>query len=59
MESLVSLLAVALLIWAGVFAFLWSVDRRVRALERRLEERRHSPVAEDDDTARVKEKVIR
>src|SRR5436305_1434000 len=30
------LLIVALLIWAGVFAFIFSVDRRVRQLEKRF-----------------------
>jgi CcmD family protein len=30
------LLLVALLVWAGVFAFIFAVDRRVRDLERRV-----------------------
>lgn len=34
--AMLPLLIVALLIWAGVWAYLWSVDRRVRALEQRL-----------------------
>ena len=37
-----ALLITPLLIWAGVFAFVWHVDRRVRALERRLNERKES-----------------
>ncbi len=37
-----ALLLVPLLIWAGLFAFIWYVDGRVRALERRLNERKDS-----------------
>ena len=33
--SMLPLLIVALLVWAGVFVFLWVVDRRVAALEAR------------------------
>lgn len=40
MQSMVPLLLVALVVWAGVFAFIFAVDRKVAALERRLEERR-------------------
>ena len=36
--SLVPLLTVALLIWFGVFAFTLFVDRRVQALEKRVED---------------------
>ncbi|MBC8101894.1 MAG: CcmD family protein [Cytophagales bacterium] len=36
--SLIPLLMVALLIWFGVFAFILVVDRRVSALERRVED---------------------
>ena len=39
MDPLIALMITPLLVWAGVFAFMWFVDRRVRALERRLEER--------------------
>jgi hypothetical protein len=38
-EPLTALLIVPLLLWAGLFAFIWFVDARVRALERRLNER--------------------
>ncbi len=36
--SLMPLLSVALLIWFGVFAFTMFVDRRVSALEKRVED---------------------
>ena len=36
--SLMPLLSVALLIWFGVFAFVLFVDRRVSALEKRVED---------------------
>ncbi len=36
--SLMPLLSVALLIWFGVFAFTLFVDRRVSALEKRVED---------------------
>jgi len=36
MDPVVAMLIVPLLIWAGVFAFMLSVDRRVRALEQRV-----------------------
>lgn len=39
MSSLTALMLTPLLIWAGVFFFVWTLDRRVRALERRLEQR--------------------
>ena len=42
MEPLTALLIVPLLLWAGLFAFIWYVDGRVRALERRLNERKGS-----------------
>lgn len=35
--SLVWLLVVALMIWAGVFAFTFLLDTRVKAMERRVE----------------------
>jgi CcmD family protein len=36
--SLMPLLMVALLIWFGVFGFTFFVDRRVSALEKRVED---------------------
>ena len=51
MEPLTALLIAPLLIWAGVFAFVWSLDRRVRDLERRLSERRSSSVGASADGA--------
>ena len=37
MPSMFPLLAVALLVWAGLFAFLFVVDRKVTALESKLD----------------------
>jgi len=37
--SMLPLLAVALLMWAGVFLFMLAVDRRVRSLEQSLDEK--------------------
>ena len=31
-------LAVALVVWLGIFAFLWRLDRQTRAMRRRLDE---------------------
>lgn len=31
-------LAVALVVWIGIFSFLWRIDREVRELRRRLEQ---------------------
>ncbi len=31
-------LAVALVVWLGIFAFLWRIDRQARELRRRLDE---------------------
>ena len=42
MPSMMPLLLVALLVWGGVFAFIFAVDRRVRELERRVAEQRQS-----------------
>lgn len=42
MDPVVAMLIVPLLIWAGVFAFMLSVDRRVRTLEQRVRERQGS-----------------
>ncbi len=36
MDPVIAMMVVPLLIWAGVFAFMLSVDRRVRALEQRI-----------------------
>jgi len=36
MDPVIAMMVVPLLIWAGVFAFMLSVDRRVRALEQRV-----------------------
>ena len=32
-------LAVALVVWIGIFAFLWRLDRQARELRRRLDQR--------------------
>ena len=39
MDPVIAMMIVPLLIWAGVFVFMLAVDRRVRALERRVGER--------------------
>lgn len=31
-------LAVALVVWIGIFTFLWRIDRRTRELQRRLDQ---------------------
>ena len=36
MDPVTAMVAVPLLIWAGVFVFMLSTDRRVRDLERRV-----------------------
>lgn len=36
--SMLPLLAVALLIWAGVWLFVFALDRKVSALEKRVDE---------------------
>ena len=38
-------LAVALVVWLGVFAFLWRVDQATRELRRRLDEEQAPPAA--------------
>jgi CcmD family protein len=38
MSPTTAMILVPSVIWIGVWAFLWGVDRRVRALERRIEE---------------------
>ena len=52
MDPVIAMMVVPLVIWAGVFAFMLSVDRRVRALERRVQERQ-------SDAAAAKETVLR
>ena len=37
MDPVVAMMIVPLLIWAGVFLFMLSVDRRVHALEQRVQ----------------------
>lgn len=36
MDPVIAMVAVPLLIWAGVFGFMLSVDRRVRDLEQHV-----------------------
>jgi CcmD family protein len=36
-------LAVALVVWIGIFAFLWRLDRQTRALRRQLEDAPPAP----------------
>ena len=38
--NLLPLAIVALLVWAGVFAFTFFVDRKITAIEKRLDDRR-------------------
>jgi CcmD family protein len=54
MGPMTPLLIVALIIWAGVFLFMWSVDRRVRAVELRLKQRaaEQSPLSEKEPVTR-------
>jgi CcmD family protein len=40
MGPMTPLLIVALVVWAGLFAYFLYIDRRVSALEKKLEERR-------------------
>jgi len=35
-------LAVALVVWIGIFVFLWRLDRQARELRRRLEQAPHA-----------------
>lgn len=35
--TMLSMLIVALVVWAGVFGFTWLLDRKVAALEKRIE----------------------
>lgn len=37
--ELLPLAIVAILIWAGVFAFVYMVDKKIAAIERRIENR--------------------
>ena len=38
-------LAVALVVWLGIFAFLWRLDRQARELRRRLDPRPRTEAA--------------
>lgn len=38
--ALYVVMAVALVVWLGIFAYLWALDRKVRSLERDLKRRR-------------------
>ena len=48
MSTMLPLLIVALLVWAGVFAFIFAVDKKITAIEKRIAERPRSPRSEDD-----------
>ena len=49
MSNMLPLLIVALLVWAGVFAFIFAVDKKITAIEKRIAERpRPSQRPEDD-----------
>ena len=37
--GLVAAMAVALVVWIGIFVFLWRLDRQARELRRRLDQR--------------------
>jgi len=37
--ALFIVMAVALVVWLGIFAYLWALGRRVRNLEREIERR--------------------
>jgi CcmD family protein len=37
--------AVAVVVWLGIFAYLWRIDTQARALRRRLDERKLSAPA--------------
>jgi hypothetical protein len=39
MTGMMPLLITALLVWAGVFAFLFAVDRKISAVEKRINSR--------------------
>ena len=71
MSPVIAMMVIPLIFWAVVFLFLLSVDRRVRDLERRLQERtdRTMPAPavtmaartaeETAEGTEVKEKVLR
>ena len=37
--ALYVVMAVALVVWLGIFAYLWGLDRKVRRLEKEMRER--------------------
>jgi CcmD family protein len=39
MTDLLPLAIVAVLVWAGVFAYIFAVDRKIAAIEQRIEDR--------------------
>ena len=67
MSPVIAMMVVPLIFWAVVFFFLLSVDRRVRDLERRLQERTDRIVptppvtvaARTAEETEVKETVLR
>lgn len=52
MDPVTAMMVVPLLIWAGVFAFMLSVDRRVRALENRVREQQSQSEASKETILR-------
>lgn len=46
MTELLPLAIVAVLVWAGVFAFIFNVDRKIAAIEKRIENKQRG--VEDD-----------
>jgi hypothetical protein len=50
--DMMPLLIVALLVWAGVFAFLFAVDRKITAVEKRINSRQNEgrgPRSQEDN----------
>jgi CcmD family protein len=58
LDPLIALMITPLLIWGGVFAFVWFVDRRVRSLERLVRERKASATPSGYDRDAVSDKEI-
>jgi CcmD family protein len=48
MTDMLPLLIVALLVWAGVFAFIFSVDRKISDIEKRINDRSRTNIKEND-----------
>jgi hypothetical protein len=48
MSNMLPLLIVALLVWAGVFAFIFAVDKKITAIEKRIADRPRAQRPEDD-----------